>query len=165
MGIHEHLHPRTLSYTCIVSGQCQRPQLGEVCQETQTLSDSHLNSHSLSYTTAEAANERHLPPCDCIASEYRDFFPKPPLSGSLEDPEFIPVTASSRGRNRLSPVTYSKNKGSCRNGGGGAGWGCSTCGGICRARARSHHATPWAVPPSEQVPKFPVNLVSRNRTV
>lgn len=62
--MHEHLCQGTSFCTCTFSGQWQRPRLGKGCQETQTLSASHLNPHSLSYTTAEAEREGRLPQSD-----------------------------------------------------------------------------------------------------
>lgn len=123
-----------------------------------------------SLTSLQRLKARGISPKGMYSFRVQRFSPKPPLSGSPKDPEFIPITASSRGRNRLSPVTYSKNKGNSRSDVGGAGWGCSTCGGIYRAHARSCYTKPWAIPPQppprgEQVSKFPVKLVSRNPTV
>lgn len=70
------MHPTApgCPYTSIcIRGQSQLPQLGKGCQETQTLSGSCLNSHGLSYTTAEAESERHFTQSARIDPEYRDF--------------------------------------------------------------------------------------------
>lgn len=78
--------------------------------------------------------------------------PKASFERLSRGPRVHPVTASSRGRNQLSPVIYSKNKGNCRSGVGGAGWGCSTCGGICRARASPVLLRPGQFPQVSRCP-------------
>lgn len=86
------------------------------------MSESHLNSRNLSITP-QKPRVRGICPKVILWLQGVSVSSKPLWSRSLQDPEFIPITASSGGRNGLSPVTYSKNKGNCRSGVGGAGWG------------------------------------------
>lgn len=138
-------------------------KVGRRHDESQTLPDSHPNSHSLSFTPQQRLKVRSICPKVIVWLQSVRAFPKSPLSSSLQDPEFIPITAFSGGRNGLSPVTCSKNKGNCRSGVGGAGWGVLPVG--ASAGHERSHSTPWAVPTGDQASKFPARLASRNPTV